>query len=67
MATRVFRDDDRRALDAEYNNRQKVKDAADYLERYASESARARAELACRRGRPSTCSSTAATGTGITQ
>ncbi len=48
MATTVFRGYDRRALDAEYNNRQKVKDAADYLERYASESARARAELACR-------------------
>lgn len=36
---------DRAALDAEYNNRAKVKDAMDWIARYGAESARARAEL----------------------
>ncbi|MGH7276070.1 MAG: alpha/beta hydrolase [Candidatus Rokuibacteriota bacterium] len=45
MGPTVFRDYDQAALDAEYNNRQKVKDAADWLARYARESERARAEL----------------------
>jgi len=36
---------DRAALDAEYNNRAKVKDAMDWIGRYGAESARARAEL----------------------
>ncbi len=48
MARPVFRDYDRAALDAEYNNRAKVKDAADWLARYASESQKTRAELSCR-------------------
>jgi len=37
--------DDRAALDAEYNNRAKVKDAMEWIARYGAESARARAEL----------------------
>jgi arylformamidase len=44
----VFRGYDQAALDAEYNNRAKVKDAADWLLRYAEDSRRARAELPCR-------------------
>ena len=39
---------DRAALDAEYNNRTKVKDAMDWMARYGAESARARAELPMR-------------------
>lgn len=45
MAPTVFRAYDRAALDAEYNNRVKVKDAADWLARYASDSQKARAEI----------------------
>jgi len=45
MATPVFRDYDRAALDAEYNNRVKVKDALEWMARFGAESARARAEL----------------------
>ena len=45
MATAIFRHYDRAALDAEYNNRTKVKDAMDWIGRYGAESARARAEL----------------------
>ena len=45
MATPVFRDYDQAALDAEYNNRAKVKTAVDWLARAGAESARARAEL----------------------
>ncbi len=41
----VFRHYDRTALDAEYNNRAKVKDAMDWIARYGAASARARAEL----------------------
>ena len=41
----VFRHYDRTALDAEYNNRAKVKDAMDWIARYGAVSARARAEL----------------------
>src|SRR3989442_12671799 len=48
MAQVVFRDYDRAALDREYNNRAKVKDAPEWLQRYARESAKARAELSCR-------------------
>src|SRR5438093_620938 len=48
MAQPVFRDYDQPALDAEYNNRAKVKDAADWLLRYARESEQARRELPCR-------------------
>ena len=48
MATPVFRTYDRAALDAEYNNRVKVKDAMDWIARYGAESARARAELPMR-------------------
>jgi arylformamidase len=44
----VFLHYDRAALDAEYNNRAKVKDAMRWLARYGAESARARAELAMR-------------------
>jgi arylformamidase len=46
--TTVFRGYDRKALDAEYNNRAKVKDAMDWIARYGAESARARAELPMR-------------------
>jgi arylformamidase len=45
MATPVFRDYDQKALDAEYNNRVKVKDAMQWMTRFGGESARARAEL----------------------
>src|SRR3989442_13461653 len=48
MAQVVFRDYDRAALDREYNTRAKVKDAPEWLERYARESEKARAELSCR-------------------
>src|SRR5881409_1765600 len=48
MAQVVFRDYDRAALDREYDNRAKVKDAPEWLERYARESAKARAEISCR-------------------
>src|SRR2546428_12545878 len=41
----VFRQYDRKALDAEYDNRAKVKDAMDWIARYGAASARARAEL----------------------
>src|SRR5207247_9677990 len=44
----VCRDYDRAALDREYDNRAKVKDAPEWLERYARESAKVRAELSCR-------------------
>jgi arylformamidase len=45
MTTALFRNYDRKALDAEYNNRIKVKDALDWIARYGAESARTRAEL----------------------
>jgi arylformamidase len=45
MTTPVFREYDQKALDAEYNNRVKVRDALEWLARYGAESARARAEL----------------------
>ena len=45
MATPVFRDYDQKALDGEYNNRVKVKDALEWIARFGAESARARAEL----------------------
>ena len=48
MAATVFRHYDRTSLDAEYNNRTKVKDAMDWIARYGAESARARAELPMR-------------------
>ena len=48
MTTAIFRGYDRPALDAEYNNRIKVKDALDWIARYGAESARARAELPMR-------------------
>jgi arylformamidase len=48
MTTPVFRGYDQKALDAEYNNRVKVKDALEWLARYGAESARARAELPMR-------------------
>jgi arylformamidase len=48
MGDPVFRHYDQRALDAEYNNRAKVKDAPEWLARYDRESRLARAELACR-------------------
>jgi arylformamidase len=48
MATAVFRGYDQKALDAEYNNRVKVKDALEWLARYGAESARVRAELPMR-------------------
>ena len=48
MTTAIFRDYDRKALDAEYNNRLKVKDALDWIARYGAESARTRAELPMR-------------------
>src|SRR6185295_14458485 len=48
MATPVFREYDQQALDAEYNNREKVKDSADWLSRYAIASAETRAALECR-------------------
>jgi arylformamidase len=48
MTAPVFRDYDQKALDAEYNNRVKVKDAMDWIARYGGESARTRAELPMR-------------------
>src|SRR5262245_50395597 len=48
MVAPVFREYDQQALDAEYNNREKVKDSADWLARYAVASAEARAALPCR-------------------
>jgi arylformamidase len=48
MATPIFRGYDRQALDAEYNNRVKVKDALEWIARYGGESARIRAELPMR-------------------
>ena len=48
MSTAIFRGYDRAALDAEYNNRAKVKDALDWIARYGAESARVRAELPMR-------------------
>jgi len=45
MTTAVFRGYDRPALDAEYDNRAKVKRAMEWIARYGAESARARAEL----------------------
>ncbi len=48
MAKTVFREYDQQALDAEYNNREKVPDSADWLQRYAIASAEARAALDCR-------------------
>src|SRR5689334_6417978 len=44
----LFREYDRKALDAEYNNRAKVKDAMEWMARYGAESARVRAELPMR-------------------
>jgi arylformamidase len=48
MTRPVFRHYDRAALDAEYNNRAKVKSAMYWIARYGAESARARAELPMR-------------------
>ena len=48
MAKSVYRDYDQHALDAEYNNREKVKESADWLSRYAVASAEARTALDCR-------------------
>jgi len=48
MARTVFRDYDQASLDAEYNNREKVQDSADWLSRYAIASAETRAALECR-------------------
>ena len=48
MSQAVFRQYDKRALDAEYNNRAKVKNATDWMARYGAESARVRAELPMR-------------------
>lgn len=48
MDTAIFRGYDRQALDREYDNRRKVADSADYLTRYAKESAAARREFPCR-------------------
>ena len=48
MAKPVYRDYDQQALDAEYKNREKVKESADWLSRYAVASAEARAALECR-------------------
>ena len=48
MGKPVFREYDQAALDAEYNNREKVKDSADWLARCAIASAEARASLECR-------------------
>src|SRR2546422_3072741 len=44
----VYRDYAQQALDAEYNNREKVKDSADWISRYAIASAETRATLECR-------------------
>jgi arylformamidase len=48
MSQAVFRHYDKRALDAEYNNRAKVKNAMEWMARYGAESARVRAELPMR-------------------
>src|SRR2546425_11942346 len=48
MAKSVYRDYDQQAIDAEYNNREKVKESADWLSRYSVASAEARAALDCR-------------------
>ena len=48
MSRAVFRHYDQRALDAEYNNRAKVKNAMDWIARYGAESARVRAEVPMR-------------------
>src|SRR4030095_7122998 len=48
MAKSVFREYDQQALDAEYNNREKVRDSADWLSRSAIASAETRASLECR-------------------
>jgi arylformamidase len=48
MAMPVFRTYDRAALDAQYDNRAKVKNAMDWIGRYGAESARVRAELPMR-------------------
>src|SRR2546422_11547660 len=44
----VYRDYAQQALDAEYNNREKVEDSADWISRYAIASAETRAALECR-------------------
>jgi arylformamidase len=44
----VFREYDQGALDAEYNNREKVEDSADWIARYPAASAETRAALKCR-------------------
>lgn len=48
MGQAIFLGYDREALDREYDNRRKVADFADYLTRYATESAAARREFPCR-------------------
>ena len=48
MGKLVFREYDQGALDAEYNNREKVEDSADWIARYAAASAETRAALECR-------------------
>jgi acetyl esterase/lipase len=48
MAKRVYLEYDQRALDAEYNNREKVTDSADWISRYAIASAETRATFECR-------------------
>src|SRR2546425_1149083 len=48
MAKSVYRDDVQQGLDADYNNREKVKESADWLSRYEVASAEARAALDCR-------------------
>src|SRR5438552_5251585 len=48
MAKSVYRDYAQQALDAEYNNREKVKDSADWISRYGIASAETRAALECR-------------------
>lgn len=48
MTQPIFREYDKQGLDAEYNNRAKVKDAMTWIARYGAESARARAELPMR-------------------
>ncbi|MDP6345562.1 MAG: alpha/beta hydrolase [Alphaproteobacteria bacterium] len=45
MADKVFRGYDQAALDAEYDNRAKVADAASHIERYTADSAAARQNL----------------------
>jgi len=47
MAKSVFLGYDQKTLDAEYNNREKVRDSADWLARYAVASAEARSALLC--------------------